>query len=226
MNAAQTIFGFELVDMSVPLDVWDIDRARRHELPLGRARRAPAAGQAGGARASISWPASRATGCATTTGSTSTAGGPTSRKPPVVIFSFAGFDQLKPEGPETDRAIANAMVAGLAGFFGDVEHATQQRREGLSAGVQRRARLKHLVGRAEVRCRCRRKLKGPFGVKSQPSKRSWRSGSGGLHHSTRSAALGSSRVARQTGSAQPAKQTSAKTSGTTVSVRGSVGAVS
>ena len=45
---------------------------------------------------------------------------PDGGKPPVMIFSIAGFDDLEPEGPETDRAIANAMVSGLAGFFGDI----------------------------------------------------------------------------------------------------------
>ena len=38
---------------------------------------------------------------------------------------------LKPEGPETDRAIANALVSGLARVLWANGHA-QQRREGLS----------------------------------------------------------------------------------------------
>jgi hypothetical protein len=45
---------------------------------------------------------------------------PRERKPPVILFSCAGFDTLPAEGAETDRAIANLAVAGLAGFFADV----------------------------------------------------------------------------------------------------------
>ena len=39
MNAAQSVFGFELVDMSTPLDVWDLDdaRERRHAVSEGGA---------------------------------------------------------------------------------------------------------------------------------------------------------------------------------------------
>jgi hypothetical protein len=43
---------------------------------------------------------------------------PDDRKPPVVIFSCAGFDELPAEGPQTDRAIANVAVSALAGFLG------------------------------------------------------------------------------------------------------------
>jgi len=45
---------------------------------------------------------------------------PNGGKPPVLVFSVAGFDDLDAEGSETDRAITNAMVAGLAGFYGDM----------------------------------------------------------------------------------------------------------
>jgi hypothetical protein len=45
---------------------------------------------------------------------------PRNRKPPVVIFSGAGIDDLEAEGPNTDRAIANAMVSALVGFFAEM----------------------------------------------------------------------------------------------------------
>jgi hypothetical protein len=45
---------------------------------------------------------------------------PKDRKPPVVVFSAAGID-MKAEGADTDRAIANVMVSALAGFFGGVD---------------------------------------------------------------------------------------------------------
>lgn len=44
---------------------------------------------------------------------------PNNMKPPVVVFSAAGFD-LDPSGPETDRAIMNVMISGLAGVLGDI----------------------------------------------------------------------------------------------------------
>ena len=37
MNAAQAVFGFELVDMSMPLDVWDLDERASDGTPYLRA---------------------------------------------------------------------------------------------------------------------------------------------------------------------------------------------
>src|SRR5262249_11747497 len=45
---------------------------------------------------------------------------PSPEKPPVLIFSTAGFD-LKPQGTETDRAIANVAVSGITGYLMDEE---------------------------------------------------------------------------------------------------------
>ena len=45
---------------------------------------------------------------------------PMTRKPPVVIFSCAGFD-LPASDPKTNRALANVTVSGLAGFFGGMD---------------------------------------------------------------------------------------------------------
>ena len=46
---------------------------------------------------------------------------PSNREPPILIRSVAGFDQLAPEGRETDRVIANEMVSSLAGFYGNLD---------------------------------------------------------------------------------------------------------
>ena len=75
---------------------------------------------------------------------------PDNRKPPVVIFSCAGFDDLKAEGPDTDRAIANVTVTALAGFFGETGHA-RARRAGLSAVPQSAAEVRAPDRSAEVR---------------------------------------------------------------------------
>ncbi|MGI8427255.1 MAG: hypothetical protein ACR2M4_11830 [Actinomycetota bacterium] len=45
---------------------------------------------------------------------------PDHQKPPVVIFSCAGFDDLAAEGRETDRVIANVVVTALSGFLSEM----------------------------------------------------------------------------------------------------------
>ena len=83
---------------------------------------------------------------------------PNGRKPPVVIFSCAGI-ALKAEGPDTDRAIANAMVSALAGFFGGLDsHATGARDCPLSFNESRD--LRYIVGPLKFDPACRRKLTG------------------------------------------------------------------
>ncbi len=113
MNAAQDVFGFELVEMSAPLDAWDRSaggqslRAEHVAMRLGGKpmelqvdllaciTRHPLKDNAG--QALYGW-------------------WPAPKDPPVGIFSTAGLD-LAPEGAETNRAIANTAVAFLARFF-------------------------------------------------------------------------------------------------------------
>ena len=129
MNGAQNVFGFDLVDMSVPLGVWDVQKRSPDGSPYLWADRLAArlGGKAVELRVNLlccvtrhwmrdddtlnifSW-------------------WPTDRKPPVALFSCAGFD-MKAQGPDTDRAIANATVAALAGFFGGLDTHTKGTRE-------------------------------------------------------------------------------------------------
>ena len=113
MNAAQDVFGFELVEMSAPLDAWDrseggqLLRAEHLAMRLGGKpmelqvdllaciTRHPLEDK--NDKAIYGW-------------------WPDPDDPPVGIFSTAGLD-LAPEGPATDRAIANTAVAFLARFF-------------------------------------------------------------------------------------------------------------
>ena len=67
MTEAQAAFGFELVDLSAPLDIWDLE----HKAPDGTPYLMPRSWPSGWpaqppSSASICWPASPATGCATT----------------------------------------------------------------------------------------------------------------------------------------------------------------
>ena len=70
---------------------------------------------------STSWPVSRVIGCGMMSGMNIYGWWPNNREPPILIQSVAGFDQLAPEGPETDRVIANEMVSSLAGFYGNLD---------------------------------------------------------------------------------------------------------
>ena len=84
---------------------------------------------------------------------------PSNREPPILIQSVAGFDQLAPEGRETDRVIANEMVSSLAGFYGNLDgHATGSKECPMFFNQQRK--FEHLAARQRFDKDCRRKLKG------------------------------------------------------------------
>ncbi|HKP70665.1 MAG TPA: CHAT domain-containing protein [Pyrinomonadaceae bacterium] len=119
MNRSQGVFGFELANLSVPLGVWAFDKQHDKqylwaEHLADRLQRMP---MELGVEVLVCitrqwlrdddylnlytwWPAAKT--------------------PPIIIYSVAGFDHISAEGPETDRALANAAVSGLAGFFGDI----------------------------------------------------------------------------------------------------------
>jgi hypothetical protein len=163
MNQAQSVFGFDLADMSVPLDVWDLDRKEdTHFLWAERvARRLQAKPAELGADILA---------CVTRQDLRDDdwlylyAWWPGHQKPPVVIFSVAGFNELPPEGPDTDRAIANAMVACLAGFYGNLDTHSRAPKDCPLAFNQARD-FKHVVGPQKFDAKCRQLLKKPLGAK-------------------------------------------------------------
>ena len=130
MNAAQKEFGFELVRLSVPLDVWDL-RGKGKKMFLSaerladRLRGMPVELEVD-ILACITRHPMRDDEWENIYG-----WWPSNREPPILIQSVAGFDQLAPEGRETDRVIANEMVSGLAGFYGNLDG--HPRREAKSA---------------------------------------------------------------------------------------------
>jgi hypothetical protein len=163
MNASQSVFGFDLVDSSVPLDVWDLNKAEGQNFlwaeHVARRLQGKPAELGADVLACITrhwlrdddwfylygwWPAGR--------------------KPPVILFSVAGFDRLPAAGPETDRALANALVSGLAGFYGDVDTHARGAKDCPLAFNQERD-YKHLVGRQAFDVRCRRQLSKALGPK-------------------------------------------------------------
>jgi len=89
---------------------------------------------------------------------------PRHREPPILISSFAGFDQLAPEGCGTDRVIANVMVSGLAGFYVDLDsHSGGSEKCPLCFNQQRK--FESLVARPRFDKDCRTKLKTTLGPK-------------------------------------------------------------
>ena len=85
-----------------------------------------------------------------------------SSKTPIVVFSIAGFDDLAPEGPETNRAIANNLVSALAGFYGDVE-AHQKGPKTCPLWFDHERSFETLISQQKFDARCRKSLKAKLG---------------------------------------------------------------
>jgi hypothetical protein len=156
MNSAQQVFGFELVDMSAPLDVWDLESTEGTpylwaEHLARRLQNKPAELRVD-VLACVTRHWLRDDDWLNIYG-----WWPDGGKPPLLIFSVAGFDRLPPEGQDTDRAIANAMVAGLAGFYGDVGTHERGPKDCPLAFNQSRD-YKHLVGPQKFDAVCQRRL--------------------------------------------------------------------
>jgi CHAT domain len=163
MNAAQPVFGFELADMSVPLDVWDLNRTEHTNFLWAEHVAHRLQGQAAALGADV-------LACITRHWLRDDdwlylyGWWPDDATPPVVIFSVAGFDQLRPEGPDTDRAIANAMVTCLAGFYAHL--GTHERgAKDCPLAFNRDRSFKHLVGPQRFDQRCRKRLKRELGAR-------------------------------------------------------------
>jgi len=163
MNRAQGVFGFELVELSVPLGVWDLDTSKGKpylwaEHLADRLQRMPM--ELG----------VEVLGCLTRHWMRDDewfnlyGWWPGGRHPPIVIYSVAGFEQMAPEGPDTDRALASALVAGLAGFYGDVDsHKRGPKDCPLSFNESRD--FKQVVEEQKFDATCHKKLKPKLGAK-------------------------------------------------------------
>lgn len=161
MTAVQTHFDFALADLSVPLDIWDLetDKARPYLVAERLARRLQGKSVELGVHL---------VACVTrhwmrdATELNRYGWWPDDRKPPVIIFSAAGFDALKPQGSTTDRVIANVMVSGLAGFYGQLDtHETGAKSCPLSHNAGRDFRA--ISGRKKFDRACRAKLAASAG---------------------------------------------------------------
>lgn len=118
-NEVQTVFDFELVDPSAPLDVWDLDQKAPDGTPYLMAERLAQRMEGAAPQLGV-----EVLVCLTRHWMRSNdeldlyGWWPKKRKPPVVVLSFAGFGGLLTEGMQTDRALVNLIVSALAGFVG------------------------------------------------------------------------------------------------------------
>jgi len=163
MNSAQVMFGFELADLSVPLGVWDYESGkgtpylwanhladRLQRMPLEFGVETLVCVTRHWIRddewiSLYSW-------------------WPEIRKPPMIILSLASLEQMTPEGRNTDRVLANVLVAGLAGFYGDVgPH--QRGAQDCPLAFKENLDFKHVVEQHRFDAACRKKLKPKLGTK-------------------------------------------------------------
>ena len=163
MNHAQDAFAFELARLSAPLDVWYVDPHEGLDFlwadKLANRLKSKAAELGVDVLACVTshWMCDDDTlylyGW-----------WPPKQTPPVIAFSTAGFDEITPEGPVTDRAIANAIVSGLAGFFGALDSHERGRKD-CPLAFNRERSIKYVAGRLEFDPGCRRKLRKLLGAK-------------------------------------------------------------
>jgi hypothetical protein len=157
MTHAQERFGFELVDLSAPVDAWDLENKVDGMPYLWAEKLAHRLGRMPldlnvNMLACVTRHWMRDDKTLDIYGWWDETGGA-----PVVIFSVAGFDDLPPAGPETDRAVANMMTAALAGYFGRMNtHARGPNDCPMAANAKRL--IRYVVGPQKFDPTCRRTL--------------------------------------------------------------------
>lgn len=159
MTEAQPRFGFRLADLSAPIDAWDMERKARDGTPYLWAERLASRLGRMPLELHVNMLACVTRHWLRDDHETdiyawwSETGGP-----PVLIFSVAGFDDLPPEGPETDRALANTLVSGLAGYLCRMDtHKRGPNSCPMAANTKRL--LRYIVGRQAFDPACKAKLR-------------------------------------------------------------------
>ena len=159
MNAAQAVFDFELVQLSPPLDIWDVETKAPDGTAYLWAERLARRMEFATVELGIDVLA-----CITRhwmrEDDTANIYGwwPRDRKPPVVVASFAGFDELVAEGVLTDRALANVAVCALAAFTAGLDsHERGPKACPMWSNPNRL--MSHITGVQRFDATCRNKLK-------------------------------------------------------------------
>ncbi len=163
MNAAQKVFGFELVDVSAPLDAWYLEERAPDGTPYLWANRVAERLKNKAVELRLNLLA-----CVTRhwmRGDDTLdayAWWSETKDPPVAVLSVAGFDVLKAEGQNTDRAIANSTVSVLAGFFSGFDtHARAPKTCPLAFDEERDEKVLVSVQKFDAICRRRLMKKMP-----------------------------------------------------------------
>jgi len=158
MTGAQEQFGFELVDLSAPIDAWDLENKTGDGTPYLWAEKL--AQRLGRMPLELHV---NVLACVTRhwlrDDDTLNLYGwwPEKGEAPVLIFSVAGFDKLPPAGAETDRAIANVLVAGLTGYLAGID-AHERGAKDCPMFANDARDLKHIVGPQVFDRSCRAKV--------------------------------------------------------------------
>lgn len=159
MSDAQSVFEFELVDLSVPLDVWDMDSKSPNGTPYLWAEKLARRVQSASAELGVQVLACLTRHWMRDDDTLNLYGWwPTQHKPPVVVASFAGFDGLMAAGVQTDRALANLSVSALAGFLGAIDAHTKGPKDCPMWHNPNRL-LSHMTGAQRFDTACLNKLK-------------------------------------------------------------------
>ena len=121
MNQAQKFYGFEIVDLSLPIDAWHVRGKTRYlDADLFAERLAPQISQLGVQYISVIIDEPMVCDTANRPVYNIYGWWPSPGKPPVLIFSTNELG-MEPKGPATDRAIANLAVSGITGYLMDVD---------------------------------------------------------------------------------------------------------
>jgi hypothetical protein len=159
MNEVQAVFGFELVALSAPIDAWYLDERADDGSPYLWAEKVARRLQPMTVELGVNVLACITRHWLCDDEFLNLYGWwPENKKPPVVIFSTAGFEGLAAEGTETDRAIANVAVSGLAGFLANMGTHDRGAKDCPLAFDDDRE-LSRLTGRQAFDRSCRTKLK-------------------------------------------------------------------
>lgn len=159
LNAVQQVFGFDLVDLSVPLDAWDVENKAPNGAPYLWAEKFATRVERMAMELRVDVLACITRHWLRDDNTLNLYGWwPEKKKPPVVLFSCAGFDDLPAAGLKTDRAITNALVAGLAGFLSGLGTHEKGAMDCPLAYNANRS-LKHVTGPQKFDKSCRAQLK-------------------------------------------------------------------
>jgi hypothetical protein len=159
MSAVQSFYGFEIVDLSVPIDAWHFhDGVRYLDADKFAKRLAPQIPQLGVHFISAIVDEWMAYGIGTKEETYNAYGWWSAKnEPPIIVFSTKDLG-IPPSGPITDRAIANVAVAGIAGYLRDADSHARTPTDCPNYYNPKRS-LKVLTGRQKFCTVCSKELK-------------------------------------------------------------------